>query len=365
MNIAICSPNKNAYSETFIQAHKEFLTGTIFYYYDGELPTRVEGGVVINSRRRRIIDIFKGHFRLNQFSLAEQALMKSFEINKIDVVLAEYGPVGTRLVSICKELAIPLIVHFHGYDASRYEVIKLNENYRELFNYAFKVIAVSKKMYGDLLDLGCPKEKLVYNVYGPRVEFLKIVPNFSKMQFVSIGRFVDKKAPYYLILSFRKVLEKFPEAKLVMAGDGELWDSCKNLVKYYHLENNVSFPGVISRNNFMVLLSESLALVQHSITAGDGDMEGTPLSILEASAAGLPVISTVHGGIPDVITDNEHGFLVKEHSVDLMSDRMIELLSNPGLAKEMGENGKKNISSNFRLDDHINSINNILLAACS
>src|SRR5690606_21545696 len=112
-----------------------------------------------------------------------------------------------------------------------------------------------------------PKEKLVYNVYGPKEDFLKIEPLFLHQQFIAIGRFVDKKAPYYLILSFLKVVKLFPEAKLIMAGEGELWNICKNLTKFYRLEDNIIFPGVISPEDFKFYLKNSQALVQHSITA--------------------------------------------------------------------------------------------------
>jgi glycosyltransferase involved in cell wall biosynthesis len=76
-------------------------------------------------------------------------------------------------------------------------------------------------------------------------------------------------------------------------------------------------------------------------------MEGTPLAILEASAAGFPVISTVHAGIPDVVIDGETGFLVLEHDVVWMTAAMLKLLEDKELAQEMGFKGKKNVSSNF------------------
>lgn len=360
MNIALCSPNKNSYSETFIQAHKEYLEGNIFYYYHGELPTKLEGGLVINSRKSRIVDIFKGHLRLNKYSLAEQALITSFKLKKIDLVFAEYGPTGARMLPVCKALGLPLIVHFHGVDASKYQVLENNENYLELFEYARYVVAVSKQMYSKLLKLGCPEEKLVYNVYGPRDEFFEVSPKFKKPQFISIGRFVDKKAPYYLILSFMKVLEKHPDATLIMAGKGNLLNACKNLVSYYDLEKNIHFPGVISADEFRDYLGDSLALLQHSIKAEDGDMEGTPLSILESSAAGLPVIATRHAGIPDVIIDGTTGFLVEEHDVDGMALKIISLIENIERAQHMGQSGKKNIRENFTLERHIAKLNELV-----
>jgi len=363
MNIALLSPNQNAYSETFIQAHKNLLKGKVYFFYSGILPTKLEGGNLINSRRLRILDIVKGYFNLNRFSLPEIALLNSFKRNKIDVVLAEYGDTAQKILKICNELKLPLIVHFHGYDASIFELIKNNNNYKEVFETAEFVVVVSKKMYQDLLNLGCPEQKLVYNVCSPRDEFFKVQPNFSKQQFIAIGRFADKKAPYNLILSFLKVIEKFPEAKLIMAGDGQLLDTCKNLVKYYRQESNISFVGVISPEKYREYLLESLAFVQHSVTAENGDSEGTPVGILEASASGLPVISTKHAGIPDVIKNGKTGLLVEEHDVDGMAENMIKLLENNELAKVLGANGKKHIKDNFTLKRHIEVLDGLIKKA--
>ncbi|MEO2064648.1 MAG: glycosyltransferase family 4 protein [Christiangramia sp.] len=363
MNIALLSPSQNSYSETFIKAHKEFLDGKIFYYYGGELPDKLEGGLVINSRKKRVLDILKGHYKLNEFSLPEQALITSFKKNKIDLVFAEYGGTGEKIVSVCKKLNLPLIVHFHGSDASKYDILEANDNYSQVFDYACFVIAVSQKMYNDILAMGCPKEKLVYNVYGPRKEFQHLNPSFSKQQFIAIGRFVNKKAPYYLILSFKDVIKEFPDARLVIAGDGELFNVCDNLIKYYGLEKNIELSGVISPEEYREYLKASLAFVQHSITAIDGDAEGTPLSVLEASAAGVPVLSTYHAGIPDIIQNEENGLLVQEHDVEGMSNNMIWILNNVEHAKKMGANGKRIIQSNFTLKRHIEILNSLIKKA--
>src|SRR5690606_5350206 len=100
----------------------------------------------------------------------------------------------------------------------------------------------------------------------------------------------------------------------------------------------------------------SIAMVQHSVTAENGDSEGTPLTILEASAAGIPVISTKHAGIPDIEINGETGFLTEEHDVDGMADNMIKILENPGLARHLGANGKQHISANYTLERHIQKL---------
>ena len=76
------------------------LKGNIFYYYDGELPYKLEDGLIINSSKKRLVDLIKGHFNLNEFSLAEQAVITSFKNNNIDLVFAEYGGTGKTITGL-------------------------------------------------------------------------------------------------------------------------------------------------------------------------------------------------------------------------------------------------------------------------
>jgi len=92
-------------------------------------------------------------------------------------------------------------------------------------------------------------------------------------------------------------------------------------------------------------------------------MEGTPLAVLEASAAGLPVISTYHAGISDVVKHEETGLLCDEGDVDTMAENMIKILKNKELAKEMGAKAKDRIEKYFAMDIHINNLYNILESA--
>lgn len=286
--------------------------------------------------------------------------MRSLKRNKIQLVFAQYGPVAHRLVKICKKMKIPLVAHFHGYDASVYSIIENCNNYAEVFEYSKFVVLVSLSMKKSLIELGCPPEKIIYNVYAPNKVFSNLIPEFSEEIFVGLGRFVEKKAPYYTILAFSKVLVKFPEAKLVIGGDGNLLEVCKNLVHYLKIENNVLLPGTLSQEEFSYYLKNSLAFVQHSITAINGDQEGTPVAILEACAAGLPVISTKHAGIPDVVIDGETGFLVEEHDVNAMAEKMIFFLENKELAMKLGKNGKERIQSQFSIERHLARLNEII-----
>ncbi|PWJ43303.1 glycosyltransferase [Sediminitomix flava] len=365
IKLGIISPSQNAYSETFIQAHKNLIDADIYYYYSGALPKKLEkNNQPLNSFPNKVIyktiGRIKGDYLLDEKKAFERSLIN----NKIEVVLAEYGTTASIILPIVKKLHLPLIVHFHGYDASVYEVIERNNKYKDVFEYAFRVVAVSKVMYDALLGLGCPEEKLILNTYGPNDTFQDLKPTLEDELFVGIGRFVDKKAPYYTILAFQKVLDKFPNAKLVLGGDGMLLNTCHNLVKFLDIEYAVDLLGVIKPEEYRSYLLKARAFVQHSITSNRGDMEGTPLAVLEASAAGVPVISTNHAGIPDVILHEKTGLLVEEHDVEGMANNMIRVLEDRELAAQLGTHGKKRVKNYFSMNKHIGHLNNLVEEAC-
>jgi glycosyltransferase involved in cell wall biosynthesis len=361
LNIALVSPNRKAYSETFIQIHKKYLKGNVFYYFGLGLNKSIEGHKRLVPRRIIFFyKLIKFLFRKRNNFVQYKAIIRSFKKNKIKVVLVEYGTHANQILPLVKEANIPMIAYFHGYDASITEIIERNKNYKELFAYATRVFVVSKKMEQMLKSTGCPGSKIVYNPCAPNVEFESLKPTFSKKQFICVGRFTDKKAPYYTIFAFAKVLKVQPDAQLIMAGKGLLLNVCENLVNHLQINNNVHFLGVITPEKFRDYLSESMAYVQHSIRASNGDMEGTPVSILEASSAGIPVISTCHAGIPDVILDGKTGFLVEEHDVDGMAEKMIQLLKDRDLCIQLGKNGKQRVKANFSLQKHLYKIDSII-----
>ena len=290
IKIGLFTPNQNPYSETFVQAHKLELKDKVFYYYGSGFRTQLEGHppLAFNTRKNWLKLVAKFSNKPSSY-VKEKIICDSLKKHKIDLVLAEYGIHSHTILPIVKKAKVPMIVHFHGYDASVPKAIEKCNNYKEVFEYATKVVVVSKVMQQMLIDLGCPVDKLIYNPCGPRPEFEEVNPTFLKKQFIAIGRFVDKKAPYYTIMAFKKVVTKYPEALLKMAGDGPLLNACENLVKHFNLEKNVQFLGVISSEEFKKQLTQSMAFVQHSVRAINGDMEGTPVSIMEAGLAGIPI----------------------------------------------------------------------------
>lgn len=363
--IAIISPNNNAYSETFIQAHRSIEGIESIYYYGGFFPNYIEKKGILKyssySTISRLIRKFKKKIGTIDKNDSWQLLNDSFNNNTIDGVLAEYGPTGANMTDFCKKMNLPLFVHFHGYDASKIQLLnEFKDRYLAMFQYASAIFSVSTVMTQKLVELGCPFEKIVQNTYGPNPTFLNVQASLQNEEFIAVGRFVDKKAPYYTVLAFKEVLNEFPNAQLIMAGNGPLHNTVDNLIKVFKLEKNVKLVGVISPIEYTQYLTTSRAFVQHSITAADGDMEGTPVGILEACAAGVPVISTRHAGITDVIEHNVNGLLCDEHDVEQMTKNMLFVLRDKNQAQIIGEKAKTTIQNQYTLERHLNVISNTI-----
>jgi glycosyltransferase involved in cell wall biosynthesis len=272
----------------------------------------------------------------------ERSLAVTLRRRKTDVVLAEYGPTGVAMMGPCEIAGVPLVVHFHGYDAYRYDLLEqYGMRYKTLFARCAAIIAVSEDMRRQLVDLGAPVQRVHHIVYGVDIDlFGECSPENNPPRFLAVGRFVDKKAPVLTLLAFTGVARSFPDAHLTMIGDGPLRAACEDLSRALGIGDRVSFPGVVDHAEVAREMARSRCFVQHSVRPRSGDSEGTPVAVLEASASGLPVVATRHAGIPDVVEDGVTGLLVAERDVDGMAEAMIELANDPDLAGRLGAAGR-------------------------
>ena len=277
-----------------------------------------------------------------QLTLQQRELRRRLLSHRVDVLLANYGRTGVALLPLCRELSIPLVVHFHGYDAHmESEVARLGDGYRQLGRECAQFIAVSERMREALVGLGIPAEKISLIRYGvdpERFEARAAAP--EEPLFFGVGRFVDKKAPCLTLLAFERVWRKHPDARLVLAGDGPLFETMHNLVEALGLDGAVEFPGVLSPDEVARWMRRASAFVQHSVTPrvgpNAGDSEGTPVAMLEAMMTGLPVIATRHAGLGEVIEHGVTGLLVEERDVEGMAAAMARVIESPAEAGRMG-----------------------------
>lgn len=364
MNLCVTRPNQAVYSETFLANQIKGLSPKLTLW-NGWYPSILSSGGsflpfpfnvhVIRGTLRNLLP--KVYHRI--YSHFFSSLLKK---EKIDVVLANYGPGGANLVDACQIAQVKLFVHFHGFDASEHSTLaKYEKQYQLLFEKAAGIIVVSNDMKAKLLDLGADEKKIYLNPYGVDVNmFAPTQPELNEQVFVAIGRFTAKKAPLLTIKAFKNVLAECPNAVLKMVGDGELLEEAKLLTIQLGISDKVHFMGVKTPTEIAQLLKQARAFVQHSVTAPSGDAEGTPNTILEASATGLPIISTAHAGIKDAVINEQTGFLVEEGDWQQMGNYMITLAQNAQLAATMGKAARNHMVTNYEIGSRLNQLKEIL-----
>ncbi len=363
--IAIISPNRNAWSETFIAAHIARLQRVELVLTDGHLPKRDADGepLLRPSFAQRAIARITGK---QVDDLLRERIAGLLRAHRIDLVLAEYGPTGEAMLDVCERLRIPIVVHFHGVDAWHAKLLREQERYGRIFQKAAAIIAVSREMERQLLALGAPRERLHYNCYGIDVErFRSATPHLSPPRFIAVGRFADTKAPYLTLLAFHRAWQQRGDLRLTMIGTGPLRETCGQLVQALGIAEAVDLPGVLAHEQVAAAMQAARAFVQHSVITSEDDREGTPLAILEAMASGLPVIATRHAGIVDVIDHGVEGLLCDERDITAMSADMLAVAADPSLAKRLGGSGRARILREHRMEQSIDALQVILLRAAA
>ena len=369
--IAIVTPIPPMYSETFIHKHLKRLPYSIHHFHSlpkmGFHPIMDGAGqcLTINFKPvfylETLVDVLTGHKGVG-YNIRRGNMKKYFLKHNIEAVLAEYGPTGAHVAEACRQTNTPLIVHYHGRDAYHYKTLdRYKDRYRKMFDIAAAIVVVSNDMRAQLVALGCPEEKLMLNPYGPDDSLFKPIEQLERDPvYLSVGRFTAKKSPDKVLNAFARTAKEVPEAKLIMAGDGELFEQSKAHAEALGLGQKVVFTGPVNPTVISGLHRTARIFIQHSVRAADGDSEGTPVAILEAMGSGLPIISTRHAGIKDAVVEGETGYLVDENDVDGMVDYMIELGKDYERCAAMGASGAQRIRSRYTLERHLGELTRII-----
>lgn len=355
MTVCVVVPELGTVTETFIRAHVDRIPGAV--HVVEQRPLRLDG--------RPLLSVSPAHTLIRKMLRAiapsgrakevTRALLKAFKLVKPHVVLAEYGPTGVAVAEACVRCRIPYVVHFHGADASAVGFVeRYRQAYHRMFCSAAAIVAVSRPMMQRLRALGAPDYKLHLNCYGVDCDkFRAGRPGDCPPTFLAVGRLVEKKAPHLTLLAFAEVVKACPAAQLRVIGDGPLRPVCESIIRALRLQHAVLLLGPQPSDVVAREMRRSRCFVQHSVTASDGDCEGTPVAILEAGASGLPVVATRHGGIPEVVIHNHSGFLVDEFDVQGMAAHMLALARDARLAEELGSHAREHVQRHFAMEKRI------------
>lgn len=279
-------------------------------------------------------------------------LRKIFKETTYSAIHAHFGYNGLNILQHAKKYRVPLVVTFHGYDAS---MMLADETYKnrlpELFDYASAIILVSRHMVKTLnLEKWQDKVKIIPCTVDPDEFEARDKNTAHPVKILHSGRLVDKKGVPDLIKVFRNLQQRFDNIELHIVGDGRDLEKCEDLVQALNLRECVTFYGAVSHDEVKQIMSTTDIFVLNSRVGDDGDMEGTPVTLLEAMCSKLPVISTRHAGIPDVIEDRVNGLLVDERDNDGLEYALSTFIEHPELRQRCAENARNTVLKNYTVD---------------
>lgn len=280
-------------------------------------------------------------------------MMPFMQKDPYDIIHCHFGPVGNHILRL-KELGAitgKLITTFHGYDISNYLEDKDARIYENLFAKGDQFLPISRRWKQKLVELGCKEDKIQVHRMGIDLSKFQLrIRSVSKNETVNIltvARLVEKKGIEYGIRAVAKLLKDYPNVAYRIAGDGPLREYLEDLIRRLKVDENVHLLGPAKQHEIVDLMINSDILVAPSVTAKDGDQEGIPVVLMEAFATGLPIISTYHSGIPELVQDGVSGFLVPERDVEGLSEKLIDLISKPEMRFEMGLAGRKCVEAEY------------------
>lgn len=276
------------------------------------------------------------------------SLLPFLDKSPYDIIHCHFGPNGIVGASL-KVLGVEgkLVVTFHAYDLTATLAHEGRDVYHGLFQTADLLMPISNHWKKKLIELGCPPEKIAVHRMGVDTEQFRFTPpdhrNVAPIKLLTVSRLVEKKGLEYGIRAVAMVSQRHPEWSIQydIVGEGPLRKRLETTVEELGIYIKVNFVGPKTHEEVRDLMMQAHVFLLPSVTAQNGDQEGIPVVLMEAMAIGLPVLSTLHGGIPELVLDGQSGFLVPERDVHTLAERLEYLIEHPDLWPAMGRAGRR------------------------
>lgn len=298
------------------------------------------------------------------------ALARRLAALRPSLIHAHFGTDGVIALPLAERLGIPLVTTLHGHDVSRHTLAMLLSGRlswtryallrRRLFERGALFLAVSEAVRDRAVDAGYPADRTVTLRNGVDTDFFSPTATPPEPGLIlHVGRLVEKKGTRLLLYALRVV----PEGNLVIIGDGPEREALESQARLLGVANRVRFLGDQPPEAVRDWMRRAWLLAVPSVTARDGDAEGLPTVICEAAATGLPVVASIHSGIPEAVLDCKTGLLMLEGDIDTLANHITALLGNARLrarlaqaARSLAEDRFSRVRQLARLEAHYDAL---------
>jgi colanic acid/amylovoran biosynthesis glycosyltransferase len=269
-----------------------------------------------------------------------------------DIVHSHFGPPG-RMAAFLREvgaLSGKLVTVFHGVDVSAY----LRDDphiYDHLFATGDLFLPISELWRRRLVEHGCDAARTQVHRMGVDIRQFAFRAlerrSDAPLRLLTIGRLIEKKGVDYGLHAVAELRQREIPVRYTVVGDGPERQVLESLAKRLGIDDIVSFLGWRDQRAVAQLMQESDALLAPSVTDANGDQEGIPVTLMEAMATGMPVVATLHSGIPELVEDGVSGFLAPERDARGLAGALERLAREPDLAARIGRAARERIAAEF------------------
>jgi colanic acid/amylovoran biosynthesis glycosyltransferase len=276
--------------------------------------------------------------------------------HNISLLHAHHAQLGALLLPFKEATNLPLVTSIRGRDATLADQpVGYLDNMRLLFEQGEQFYPVCKYLADRIVDWGCPPEKIRVLYGGVDLDqYTFRAPNSRGTQnILSVGRLVEKKGHHVLMMAFKKLKEKFPNATLTIIGKGELQDYLVSLANQLKLGDSFRLLNHLPKEMVREYMAGADLFCAASLEASNGDVEGIPNTLKEAMATGVPVISTYHAGIPELVENGRNGIIVPENNIDALAYGLEYMLMNTQLWPKFAYEARRKIEQAFDLKQQL------------
>jgi colanic acid/amylovoran biosynthesis glycosyltransferase len=279
-------------------------------------------------------------------------------LRSIDILHCHFGPAGV-LAAMLKQMGLTdakIITTFLGHDLSWILDHRGPSYYRALFDQGDLFLPISDCFAQRLTGAGCRPERIAVHHVGTdcsQIGFAARQPQDGQpIRLISVGRMVEKKGHEFSLRALGDLRRRRPDIAVTfdIVGGGPLEAELKGLATDQGITDIVRFHGGLPHGQTLALMEQAHVFLLPSVTASDGDMEGIPVGLMEAMAKGLPVISTRHSGIPELVQHERSGLLVAERDATGLSQALEQMLTTPARWPEMGRAGRDWVEAEFDMN---------------
>jgi len=272
-----------------------------------------------------------------------------------DIIHCHFGHIGDIGVYIKKGgVQGKLVTTFYGYDLSTYILGKGENVYARLFSHGDLFLPICDYFRKKLISLSCDESRIRLYPIGIDLKKHKYIlrgrSGKDRVKILTAGRLIEKKGYEYSIRACAVLMKKGKNFHYTIIGDGPLIKKLTDLVDTLGLNERINFAGGVNRRELLDYYSKSDIFLLPSVKSENGEEEGTPAALIEAQASGLPVVSSFHSGIPEIVAHEKTGYLAKEKDSDSIAMYLEMLIDNPGLRLRMGKQGRKYVEDRFDIN---------------